>query len=235
MSLALAGTRFGFLRFNLSRGENKIFMGDTGSLIIGFILATLTICFNEVNASSFAFRDLHSAPAISIAILIVPLFDTLRVFTVRIARGQHPFKADNRHIHHLLLRAGYSHRRSTFILSIVQMLIIALAFSLDHIGIIWLTMVLLSVSMILTGVVFVLVYRRYLIKGTSVRWEDKVMIRRMIYVHRLFRKKEVLRPVQYGKVVRQPAMHTAVSFSSIPNPVPAEHLNFEKYKATVEE
>jgi hypothetical protein len=128
-----------------------------------------------------------------------------------------------------MLRAGYSHRRSTFILSIVQILLIALAFALDHIGILWLALALLAVCMMLTGVVFVLVYRRYLMKGISVRWEDRVMIRRMISVHRLFRKKEVMRRVRYGAVVRHPVVHTA-SFSSIQNPVPAEHLSFPKLK-----
>ena len=153
ITASLAGTQAVFLVFNMSKGKYKIFMGDSGSLVIGLILSILIIRFNELNAAPETVRPLHSAPAVSIAILIVPLFDTLRVFIIRILYHQSPFKADDRHIHHLMLRAGYSPRESTLYISIAHILIIAVAFLLDNIGIFMLSIVLLLICMGLTGLV----------------------------------------------------------------------------------
>jgi UDP-GlcNAc:undecaprenyl-phosphate/decaprenyl-phosphate GlcNAc-1-phosphate transferase len=154
MSAALTGSLLIFLFFNLSNGKNKIFMGDAGSLTIGFILTVMTIHFNEINSTDGSIIQLHSAPSVSIAILIVPLFDTLRVMIVRIIRKRKIFKADNRHIHHLLLRAGYSHSKATFLISMCNISMIILAYMLDSIGILWLGLLLLLISTLLTALVY---------------------------------------------------------------------------------
>lgn len=198
MAASLMGALIGFLRFNLSTGKNKIFMGDTGSLIIGFLLAAMCIRFNETNAGASTWHDLDSAPAISIAILIVPLFDTLRVFTVRLFYHQHPFTADNRHIHHLLLRAGFSHRRATFLMCMAQLYIISLAFYIDHLGIIWISVILLAKCILLTGLIYVMIYRNCLINTFPVRKEDTNMIRLILIVHRVFRPKRKREEVRAG-------------------------------------
>lgn len=187
MAAALTGTLIAFLRFNISGGKNKIFMGDTGSLIIGFLLAAMTIRFNEISIAPSAGHYLHSAPAISIAILIVPLFDTLRVFIIRLSRGQHPFTADNRHIHHLMLRTGYSHKRSTLMISLAHAALIALAFSLDRLGIFRLALVLLLACLLLTGAINLLVYRKYIMKHRSLGREELGALRFIFNFHRLFR------------------------------------------------
>ena len=114
MATALIGALTIFFFYNISDGKNKIFMGDTGSLVIGFIVTCMTIRFNEINADGISIYALESSPSISVAILIVPLFDTLRVVVIRLVRRTGIFSADNRHIHHLLLRAGFSHRRLHF-------------------------------------------------------------------------------------------------------------------------
>lgn len=155
MSSALTGTLVVFLVFNLSKGKYKIFMGDTGSMVIGFIMAVMAIRFNEINAGTSTLHKLSSSPAVSIAILIVPLFDTLRVIIIRLVRGQSPLVADNRHIHHLLLRIGCTHRQATLYISLANIFIIAVAFLLDHIGILWLSLVLLSLSISLMAIVYV--------------------------------------------------------------------------------
>jgi len=162
MAAALTGSLIIFLRFNLSKGKNKIFMGDSGSLLIGFIVSVMLIKFNEINAGSGAIFNLDSSPAITFAILIVPLFDTLRVFSIRIWLRRNPFRGDNRHIHHLLIRAGFSHRQSTLFISITQIAFIAVAFLLDHIGIMWLSLVLFLSSIALTILVYLLIYRHSL-------------------------------------------------------------------------
>lgn len=189
MAAALAGALTAFLRYNLSEGKNKVFMGDTGSLVIGFILAVMTIRFNEVNSGTNTVHNLESAPAISIAILIVPLFDTLRVFTIRILHGHHPFTADNRHIHHIMLRAGYSQRRTAFFICLAHILIIIMALLLDQIGILWLSLVLLLVCISLTGIVYVLIYKNHTQGNIILNKEESDTIHKMTFLHRVIRKK----------------------------------------------
>lgn len=103
IAFALAGAIGGFLKYNWFPA--KIFMGDTGALIIGLISAALAIKFIEVNKfTGNNHPAFYSAPAIAVSILIVPIFDSLRVFTVRILKGGSPFKGDRNHIHHRLER-----------------------------------------------------------------------------------------------------------------------------------
>lgn len=149
MAAALLGSLIAFLRFNLSAGPNKIFMGDTGSLVIGFVMALFAIRFNELDANGMSFINLESAPSVSIAILIIPLFDTLRVIIIRLWYRQNIFKADKRHMHHLMLRAGFSHRWATVTISLFNIFLIAVGYSLDSIGIFPLGLVLLALC--LTG------------------------------------------------------------------------------------
>lgn len=143
MAAALLGALLIFLRYNFSNGSDKIFMGDSGSLVIGFILAVFAVHFNEINHTEKTFHSLYSSPSVSIAILIVPLFDTLRVIALRLINHQSPFKADNRHIHHLMLRAGFSHKRTTILISLFNIFIILIGFLLDGIGIMYLGLLLL--------------------------------------------------------------------------------------------
>jgi len=161
LSFALIGALFGFIRFNLFGKSFKIFMGDTGSLLIGFVIAVLVIRFNESNISVSGLYKINSifgtlmiplkidsVPAVSIGILMIPLYDTLRVFIIRIARKQSPFKADRGHIHHKLLDLGYSHAKTTLILVIANIIFICIALFLQHIGILLLTLTLLVIGTI---------------------------------------------------------------------------------------
>jgi UDP-N-acetylmuramyl pentapeptide phosphotransferase/UDP-N-acetylglucosamine-1-phosphate transferase len=109
-------------------------MGDTGSLILGFAITVLVFRFNELNSILSVRSHLVAAPAFSFAVLIIPMFDTLRVFTIRILRGGSPFKADNRHIHHMLLALGLTHLKATLILVLVNVLYIAFAYYFNYLG-----------------------------------------------------------------------------------------------------
>ena len=118
LSGVIIGCVIGFLYFNLSNyRNNKIFMGDTGSMILGFLLAFTAICFIDIfidkELPEVPRYYLQSAPAIAMAILILPIIDTLNVFIIRICNGKSPFVADKNHIHHSLLKLGLTHRRST--------------------------------------------------------------------------------------------------------------------------
>lgn len=116
LSLSLAGSLIGFLRYNWSK-KNKIFMGDTGALIIGFLLSFFSIKYVMINETFHYNPTLgHDAPIITILILLLPLFDTLRMFTIRILNGKSPFVGDRNHMHHLLIDSGLSHFNSTMVL-----------------------------------------------------------------------------------------------------------------------
>ncbi|GAB3888542.1 glycosyltransferase family 4 protein [Spirosoma agri] len=116
LAFTLTGSLLGFLRFNFSK-TSKIFMGNTGSLIIGFMLAFFAVRFVSLNASyRFEPTAFFNAPIIAIVILIVPIFDTLRVFLVRILARRSPFSADRNHMHHILLDNGLSHAQATAVL-----------------------------------------------------------------------------------------------------------------------
>lgn len=146
LSAALVGSLLAFFRFNVFSKNNKIFMGDIGSLSLGFFVAVLMIRFNEINVGMSGPYAIHAAPAVSFGILILPMYDTLRVFTIRIARGHSPFKADKLHVHHRLIALGGSHRQASAILVLFNAGFIGLSLLLQNIGIYWLGLVLLILA-----------------------------------------------------------------------------------------
>ncbi len=136
LAVGFCGALAGFLYFNISPA--KIFMGDTGSLLIGFMLAIFSIRFIELNKLDLLSHKttplFTAAPAISISILIIPIFDTLRVFILRILRGRSPFGADRNHLHHRFLDMKFTHMQTTFVLICTNVLFIAISILLQDIG-----------------------------------------------------------------------------------------------------
>lgn len=132
LAIGLLGSLLAFLYFNFSR-QYKIFMGDTGSMVVGFLIAFMAIKF--INLSSLDWVNIQNAPVIAIAILIVPLIDTLSVIIIRLMKRQSPFTADQNHIHHRLLRLGLTHMQSTALICLANVLIILLAYTLRHLDI----------------------------------------------------------------------------------------------------
>lgn len=133
----LAGALIAFLYFNVFSKKQKIFMGDTGSLVIGFIVAVIAIRFMELNVPtnrSFLKCSMTSAPAVAMGIMIIPIIDTIRVFFRRIIRGQSPFVADKTHIHHRLLTLGFSHLQIALSLGTVNILFVVMSYLLRNIG-----------------------------------------------------------------------------------------------------
>ncbi|WP_235016429.1 MraY family glycosyltransferase [Aquimarina sp. AU474] len=128
LCLALNGSLIAFLSFNLS-STKKIFMGDTGSLIVGFIISILTLKFLTLTKESYNNLPflLENGPIIAMSILIVPLFDTARVFTIRIANKKSPFSPDRNHIHHILIDyLSLSHRQASLFLGGFNLLFVVL-------------------------------------------------------------------------------------------------------------
>lgn len=133
--LALAGALTGFLIHNISPA--RIFMGDCGSLMVGCLAAVLSIQFINTSSSTMVdlgFTSVTSAPALAMAIVILPLFDTLRVFTIRIVNNQSPFKADRNHLHHRMLALGLNHMQATGVLALVAIVFIATALAFQNVG-----------------------------------------------------------------------------------------------------
>lgn len=128
---ALIGSLLAFLWFN--KTPAKIFMGDTGSMLVGFILALLAMKFIEsvrILPRTHPYKIL-TVPVFTLSVLIIPLFDTLRVFILRISKGKSPFHPDRNHIHHILIDIGCSHLLATFVLGIFNILMIFLFYFLQ--------------------------------------------------------------------------------------------------------
>ena len=126
LSFSLSGALLGFLIFNFSPA--KIFMGDSGSLIIGMFLSVLSIKLIEYPITRIDNFWVHiSNPMIVIAALSYPLTDTLRIFVIRAAKGQSPFAADRNHLHHRLLDAGYSHVQTVIIIYVFSILCVGVS------------------------------------------------------------------------------------------------------------
>ena len=133
ISLAIIGALAAFLRFNLFSTKKKIFMGDTGSLIVGLLISILVIQFNEKNLllSNEDIFFILPSPSVSFGVLIVPLFDMLRVIFIRIIKKQFIFAADQNHIHHVLLKLGLNHRQIVLIIAATNLFFIILSFWLS--------------------------------------------------------------------------------------------------------
>ncbi|MFT3826820.1 MAG: MraY family glycosyltransferase [Chitinophagaceae bacterium] len=156
LSFALAGSLAAFLLFNFQPA--KIFMGDTGSMLIGLINAILVIRLINVADVPDVPVPLGAAPAIGFAILMIPLLDTLRVFAIRILHGRSPFSPDRNHIHHLLLDQGLSHRAIALTLVSVNIFFIIVAYAGRHLlGCTWM---ILGIGGVFFAGIAVLYYTR---------------------------------------------------------------------------
>jgi UDP-GlcNAc:undecaprenyl-phosphate/decaprenyl-phosphate GlcNAc-1-phosphate transferase len=142
MSAGLAGSLTSFGYFNVFGKKNKIFMGDTGSLTLGFVIALIAIHFTEMNIDPAGPYFMKAAPAVAIGILLVPVFDTIRVLLTRLAKRGSPFLPDKTHIHHYLLELGLSHKKSTFILLGASVFFIGLSLLLKDQSVLLLLVVL---------------------------------------------------------------------------------------------
>ena len=126
LSFSLSGALLGFLIFNFSPA--KIFMGDSGSLIIGMFICVLSIKLIEYPVTRVDDFWVHISNSIFvIATLSYPLTDTLRIFILRAAKGQSPFAADRNHLHHRLLDCGFSHVKTVIIIYVFSLLTVAVS------------------------------------------------------------------------------------------------------------
>jgi UDP-N-acetylmuramyl pentapeptide phosphotransferase/UDP-N-acetylglucosamine-1-phosphate transferase len=155
LAFSMAGSLVAFMIFN--HHPAKIFMGDSGSLMIGLVNSILVIKFISVANSPLVSVPVPSAVAIGFAILIVPLLDTLRVFSIRIINGRSPFTPDRNHVHHLLLERGLGHAAVTFTCVGINIGFILLAWFGRSLGPSYLLLIMLAFSFTGLGILY---YRR---------------------------------------------------------------------------
>lgn len=166
ISFSLMGAVLGFLRFNYSPA--RIFMGDSGSLVIGFVIALLSIILTDhvqVLQNNLLFHSPKAVVLVALALLFVPVFDTFRVFTTRLMKGRSPFSADRTHLHHYLLDLGFSHTQTVIILSFSSLVIILIAILIQDLPVnICLLAIILSAFALFSILYFI---RRSKIKAES--------------------------------------------------------------------
>ena len=160
LAFSMLGGIFAFLIFNWEPSE--VFMGDTGALVIGMMLAIMTIHFINVNYSLPAMTEYKFNGSVGSAacIIIIPLVDTLRIVILRISKGQSPFAPDKSHVHHAIMRLGMSHSQTTLILGGVQILYIVLAIIFQEFSDIYVLSGLLVLSFLLSVTLDRLIIRR---------------------------------------------------------------------------
>lgn len=123
LAFAIGGSLLAFLRYNFSSYPTKIFMGDTGSLLLGLTVAMLSIIFMNTNTQSGQL-DIISPPIVVLGIIFIPLMDTTRVIILRILDGRSPFSPDRNHIHHQFLESGVTHKMASVALYLINIALV---------------------------------------------------------------------------------------------------------------
>jgi len=129
IAFALGGGLLGFLYYNFNPA--KIFMGDTGSLVLGFVISVLCIRLIQLNVG-ISDTVLPHSPVFALSVVAIPVFDTLRVFALRIWSGRSPFSPDKNHIHHLLTNNGWNHNIAAKILCAVHAIVLITGYFLKY-------------------------------------------------------------------------------------------------------
>ncbi|MFT5250024.1 MAG: UDP-GlcNAc:undecaprenyl-phosphate GlcNAc-1-phosphate transferase [bacterium] len=128
IAFTLSGALVGFLKFNTFPA--RIFMGDTGSLVVGMILSVLAINCIKYGLVTETHSLPHIGPLLAISLLAIPLFDSLRVFVVRAINGKGTLTAARDHVHHVLIDLGAGHKYTSLLLYMVSVIIILFTYFL---------------------------------------------------------------------------------------------------------
>lgn len=161
ISFSMAGALVAFLKYNMT--PSKIFMGDSGAMLIGFVTSVLAIRFVQYNAElplEHPYK-MTAAPILAICVMIIPVYDTLRLFILRAIFKRSPFGSDRNHIHHLLVRLGLSHPQITGALSFMSIMFIAIGYFGQRLGNLFLSGVLFACLVVLTLMIDYLLTIKY--------------------------------------------------------------------------
>ena len=132
--LLLIGSLSVFMRYNLSSNK-KLFVGDAGSLFLGFWIAYFLVIFINMTNYTGYYKvfpiKAENFPVLAVAIINIPVLDTLRVMLVRVLKGNSPFAADRNHIHHIFINKGFTHLRTSFLLCMINFLNLSIVFAIE--------------------------------------------------------------------------------------------------------
>ncbi|MBL7859167.1 MAG: undecaprenyl/decaprenyl-phosphate alpha-N-acetylglucosaminyl 1-phosphate transferase [Cyclobacteriaceae bacterium] len=166
-AFSMAGAIIAFLIFNWE--PSQVFMGDTGAMVIGMLLAIMAIHFININyllpaGSRFKFSA-SIAPATSF--IIIPLVDTCRIIILRLWQKKSPFMPDKSHIHHALMRLGLSHSKTTLLLGTAQLFFIGLVVVLNRITEPFMTLIIIGTAITLSVVLDKLILKRFVARESE--------------------------------------------------------------------
>ncbi len=159
IAIAMVGALFAFFFFNVYSVKFKMYLGDSGSLVLGAI-AYMAL---SVNSSFFYFAldwfDVYS-PSFFIAVFSVVVFDLVRVVFLRLSLRHSPFVADRNHLHHILVDVGFTHRIASLLIIVLNLLVIGVWFATASMGIVlWLqTCIVVAVAIVLIWLPFIGLY-----------------------------------------------------------------------------
>ena len=176
LCLCLIGILLAYLRCNLS-STKKIFMGDTGSLFIGFCIGFMSLKFLSMNASllsDYAFKTENKLIIIA-GIFFIPLFDTLRVIGVRLLNKKNPFHPDNNHIHHMLINSGLTHFKASLLLCFLNLVV---AISLILLSTTFSSFEMVGFMMLYFGFFSVVFYKLKINIGNRIRYKHNYTLNR---------------------------------------------------------
>jgi UDP-GlcNAc:undecaprenyl-phosphate GlcNAc-1-phosphate transferase len=134
LSFILCGSLMGFFYYNVFSRKNKILMGDTGSLMVGFISSILVIRLSGMEYPSFGAVQICSPLSLALAIFIIPLADMTKVILARIRLGKSPFRPDRLHIHYRLIDLGLNHLQATTVLLLINAAMVSGVLVLQDLG-----------------------------------------------------------------------------------------------------
>jgi len=166
-SIAMLGAILAFLIFNWEPSE--VFMGDTGALVIGMMLAILTIHFIDLNYNLPVGTPYKFTASVGTAacFIIIPLVDTGRIIILRLSQKKSPFKPDKSHIHHAIMRLGMTHSQTTLILAATQVVYIGVALLFYRTTDRYLLSAILGLSIFLSIMLDRLILRKLEVKDSS--------------------------------------------------------------------
>jgi len=121
--VSIIGGLIGFLKFNLGK-KNKVFLGDAGSLFLGYILVVSGLILINKSIST---NNIAVTLSTVIGVMILPVIDSVRVYTGRIFKGNSPFIADKTHLHHLLINLKLKHGKASIIIVVIAVLLLLLS------------------------------------------------------------------------------------------------------------
>ncbi|MFT4092116.1 MAG: MraY family glycosyltransferase [Niabella sp.] len=166
LAFSLAAALLAFLIFNYHPA--KIFMGDSGSLLVGIICSVLVLKFISVASDHDAALPIPAAVAVGVSVIIIPLIDTLRVFAIRILKGRSPFSPDRNHIHHILLDKGFNHSMITVICVSANIGIVMMAYLCSPLGSSAILAILFSAAFISMGIMYFTLPRRRMVMNRQI-------------------------------------------------------------------